>query len=72
MAANPYVIQQEARRLDGLSSAVARAQLGDRIARTFQLTGSAFAEGLDFNARLATELRRQAEASRRRTIWDAV
>lgn len=57
-------VRAEASRLLSIGSAQARRALGDRIARTFQLnapaTIAAFAEHLDFNARLCTELREQA------------
>jgi hypothetical protein len=70
VAPNPFEVVQEARRLDSLPRPQARAQLGDRAARTFLLNGGAFVAGLAFNAHLVSELRSLAQTHRRPQIWD--
>lgn len=48
-----------------MTPVMARRRWNDRVARTFLLTGAQFGYELDFNARLATELRKADVA-----IWD--
>jgi hypothetical protein len=62
--ADSHLIANETLRLKGLPHRMALADLGNRIARTFQLippqgNPHEFAAELDFNARLVTHCRRQ-------------
>lgn len=56
---SPASPHSEARRLSTLTPPIARAQLGDRISRTFLLEKTnpqGFKKALAFNAHLSTEL----------------
>ena len=59
----------ESQRYLQLTPPQARRAFGDRVARAFMLDGGAFAEALDFNARLATELREACERRNVPNMW---
>lgn len=67
---NAFTLRQEAQRLLAMPRQQGRAVFGDRVSRTFQLTGEEFAAALDYNAHLATAVRDECESRRTPTIWE--
>lgn len=62
-------VQREAARLVAMPRAQARREFSGIVGRAFQLTGAGFADALEFNAHLASELRELAQAERIPLIW---
>lgn len=76
MVSASYEVRREAERLLSLPATQARHEFGSRVARAFALhiadpvALASFVRDLDFNARLATELRVQAKQRGDKTIWE--
>lgn len=70
----PFSVRMEAQRLVLMPRAQARAQFGDRVARTFLCLAhgdpDAFAEELNFNAQLATAVREEATRQATGVLWE--